>query len=524
MNRRRFLKGSLATLGLGGLQAILRPASALGQAATSRRFVSIQLSGAPPRWMYDFFPVAYGQEGFNLGGNLSLATNYASSNGRYVRPDFSTVSVKGLNAPPFWQLEVPAAGGGRRRVDGLLDNLLSLQGVNTSVDGHETCQRLHWQPVAGVQSRAALAADASESPLSAVSMQTVSFSFQSTRDKSFVPVNEITDDPLAQLLRPFLATIPGVAADRQAAFAAAAQTLDGSATQWAAAAAETRASQDAAFSLFARGFGDLEAIYAQRLAVYQDLIARSLSATLPGFSDLPVGAEGSRDQTYAFEGGEYVQTPDLRSLFGPETNVPGLAEQFVVVEYLLKEDLSRSLAIGSSPIQNLGDYGEQNFDEHATGVMVSLLNNAKYFTALSACLLELIDQLKAANLFDDTVIEVAGEFGRSPLPGGEGSDHGWPGKMSSFYSGRIQGPEIIGNIYSTPPADAGFEAYPGTWGYGAPVEGVQSTLNLNHEIATLATMLGVPSPTNAAPSLVTINGDGRIVRANGVERARIVRV
>ena len=83
---------------------------------------------------------------------------------------------------------------------------------------------------------------------------------------------------------------------------------------------------------------------------------------------------------------------------------------------------------------------------------------------------------------------------------------------------------MIGNIYSTPPDDSGFDAYPGTWGYGAPVDGVQATLSLNHELATLAAMLGVPSPTNAAPPLVTIDGAGRIVPASGVERARITRV
>ncbi len=533
MKRRHFLQGSLATLGVGMMQAALRPGIGWAQSTASRRFVSVQLPGAPPRWMYDFFPAAYGREGLDVDRNLTIATNYASTNGRYTAPEFSTVSVKGLNAPPFWQLQVPRAGGGLRPVSGLLDHLLSLQGVNTSVDGHETCQRLHWQPVAGQQSRSAMAADNSDNPLPAVSVQTATYAFQSTRDKSYIPLAELEENPLSTLLQPFLATLPTASPSLQAALQRAESALDADATRWAPTASETQASQAAAFTLFQRGFGDLESVFQQRVAVYRDLIRRSLSMHLPmpGFTDLPIGSTGGRDATYSLGAGaegEPISTRDLRDIFVAETNAYGLAEQFVITEYLLREDLSRSLAIGAPPLSSLGGegnpYDEQIFDEHGTGVMVSVLLNAKYYAALSACLLELIDQLTAANIFDDTVIEVAGEFSRSALPEGEGSDHGWPGKVSSYYSGRIRGPHVIGNVYSTPPDDSGFDPYPGTWGYGAPVDGVQSTLSLNHEIATLAAMLGVPSPTNAVPALVSVNASGEIVPAPGIEPARIVRV
>ncbi len=524
MKRRDFLHAGLAALGAGAMQATVRPATGWAQAAGSRRFVSIQLPGAPPRWMYDFFPTAYGNENFNLAGNRSIASHYASANGRYVRPDFSTVSMKGINVPPYWQQQVPASGGGLRPVSGLLDNLLSLQGVSTAVDGHETCQRLHWQPVAGAQSRSALAADANDVPLPAVTSQVVTYTFQSARAKSFVPIPDLEENPLSRLLQPFLTPLPpGTPAVR-----AAEAALDADAEAWSRTASETRSSQANALTLFARGFGDLDAVFAQRRAVYRDLIDRSLSnnLVLPGFTDLPVGGTGSRGQQYRIGEQERVETPDLRDMFAPEVDIPGLADQFVVIEFLLREDLSRSVAIGSEPLVGMGGannpYEEQQFDEHDIGVMLSLITNAKFYTALSSCLLELIDQLRAAGVFDDTIIEVAGEFSRSPLPEGEGSDHGWPGKVSSFYGGRIQGPHVIGNIYSSPPADSGFDPYPGTWGYGAPVDGVQSILTLNHEIATLAAMLGVPSPTNAAPSLVTVDGGGRIVPAPGIEPARIV--
>lgn len=165
---------------------------------------------------------------------------------------------------------------------------------------------------------------------------------------------------------------------------------------------------------------------------------------------------------------------------------------------------------------------EQVFDEHGTGVMVSLILNARWCTAFSACLLELFDRLRAAQIFDDTVLEVAGEFGRSGLPDGSGSDHGWPGKISTYFCGRIRGPLVVGNVYATPPPDAGFGEYHGTWGFGAPVDGVRATLSLNHELATLATMLGVPSPTNASPSVVSLDDSGFILPASGVELAQIL--
>ncbi|MEL6189154.1 MAG: hypothetical protein AAFU79_31420, partial [Myxococcota bacterium] len=445
--------------------------------------------------------------------------------GRYTRPEYSTVSVKGLNAPPFWQQKVPAAGGGLRPVDGLLDHLVSLQGVNTSVDGHETCQRLHWQPITGLQSRLALAADASAVPLPAVSIQAVTLAFQSLQNKSVVPLAELGPNPLTELLRPFLANLPATVAGGSAGLDAVLQRLDEEAVAWSGAAAETRASQRDALALFRRNFGDLGAIYETRRAVYRDLIARSLSNNhvIPGVTDLPIGPSGTAGLIFSVDGeGSAPELGDYREAFGAETAIEGLAEQFAVVEYLLKEDLSRSVAIGARGLSGLQAIGEQDFDEHGMGSMISVLLNMKWYTAFSACLLEFFDQLKTAQIFRDTVVEVSGEFGRSARPDGSGSDHGWPGKMTSFYSGLIQGPLVLGNIYSTPPANSGFDEYPGTWGYGAPVDGVQSVLGLSHELATLATMLGVPSPTNAAPSLVAIEG-GRIVAAPGVERARIVR-
>ncbi|MEO1334928.1 MAG: hypothetical protein AAFV29_04770, partial [Myxococcota bacterium] len=460
--------------------------------------------------------------------NRSIVTNFASTGGRYTRGEFSTVRVKGLNVPPFWQLQVPAANGGTRPVDALLDNFMSIQGVNAGVEGHETCQRLHWQPVPGQQSRAEMAADGSDAPMSAVNMDAITFAFKSDLDKSFVPLVFEDQNPLTVLLRPFLDRYPVANATLQSRLTAAGSALDALAESWTPAARETRTNQNDAMVLLDRDFGDLNAIFQQRVVVYRSLIARSLSnnLVLPGFTDLPVGQTGSRDALYNVNG-NIIETPDMRDMFGAQATIFGLAEKMVVVEYLLREDLCRSIVLGARSMSGLtgaqNPVAEQDFDEHTTGMMASLIFNAKYYVALSACLLELIDQLKAANIFDDTVIEVGGEFGRTAIPDGSGSDHGWSGKNMSYYSGRFKGPTVLGNVYSTPPNNSGLEGYLGTWGHGAPVEGAGSTLSLNHETASLATMLGVPSPTNAVDSLLTVDGDGRIVPAASVERARIIR-
>jgi hypothetical protein len=146
----------------------------------------------------------------------------------------------------------------------------------------------------------------------------------------------------------------------------------------------------------------------------------------------------------------------------------------------------------------------QKFDEHQTGAMSSLVQNVYWNVAYSACLLELIDRLKATNMFQETVIVTGSEFGRNPTFDGSGSGHGYTGGCSNIYSGALQNsPLVLGNIYSNKTQDGDD---PGTWGYGAPVAELGKPLSMGNWASTIATLLRVPSPISASISTVIDKG------------------
>ena len=144
------------------------------------------------------------------------------------------------------------------------------------------------------------------------------------------------------------------------------------------------------------------------------------------------------------------------------------------------------------------------FDEHDTDHLTSLALSTFWNRALAACLLELIDQLKAKGIYQDTIINIAGEFGRNPRNNGTGSDHSPEATSNTFLGGALAGNQFIGNTLK----NSTHATYSGTWGYyasnpalstgGAPV----GYLNLGHLAASIATMLRAPSPVTASTTLL----------------------
>ena len=258
-----------------------------------------------------------------------------------------------------------------------------------------------------------------------------------------------------------------------------------------------------------RQFPDFDQEWARLKNKYDNLVRRALHNTrYPGINDRPVGKVSGRDVAYLNDG-VFESQADLRDMIGSDTDVADVAAHFAAVEFVLMHDLSRSIAMKVGGLTGLNaSQDEQVIDEHRTGAMVSLFLNTYMYGAQSACLLELIHVLKEKNLWDKTVIDVSGEFNRRPRQRKGGSDHGFHGASAAIYSGQVrQGPHIMGDII----ADSGNATYGGTWGYGAPQAALGNTkLSVGHFASTMATLLGVPSPINAAPSLVERRPNGSI--------------
>src|SRR5690606_29840045 len=139
--------------------------------------------------------------------------------------------------------------------------------------------------------------------------------------------------------------------------------------------------------------------------------------------------------------------------------------------------------------------GYLEFDSHGTGSMAQNHIFSSMYRGLSAGLLELIQVLKSNGLFEDSLIQIVGDFGRSPRADGSGSDHGFNGMVSSLYSGAFSGgAKIIGNIRKDVSSLHVPTTYPGTWGERATTQ-----INSKYGSQTIK-----PSPLHLASTVLEL--------------------
>ncbi len=497
---------------------------ALAAGINPRRYVSLRQPAAPPRWMYDLMLNAYGSTNQLNLGNASLGTRYVNVGNRYENLVYETVLLNGIRVPHMWANNVPAPVGTRPMKD-LLNNLLVLQGINTTNPGHAGSIALHYKPSGATRSLGALSADYSTAFIPAVNIGASGFIFRSLEGKSAVTIGS-GGNLLQKLLNPFLSQ---ASADfKQKRKVALAGPLKAAETAMAAEAtadhpmADTLVkSQLSAEQLLNDGFSDLATVWTDLFNKYKDLVHRSITSVLPGINDMPIGSANPATRGLDYQSDkQIVKFPDVRTLVSsPTLDIANLAEQFAMTEYVLTKNLSYSLNISPGSLVNMKVVAGMNSvanhvkDEHFVGKVPSLLINSLVYTALSACLLELISSLKTAGIWTETVVDLGGEFNRSARVDGSGSDHGYLGASVALYSGGFNGPLVLGNVMAAPGANA--------WGRGAPVAGLGRQLQLNDVASTIAYLLRTPSPVTSANSLVSVNSTTHAI-AGSVEKSKRV--
>ncbi|USN48662.1 MAG: DUF1501 domain-containing protein [Pseudobdellovibrionaceae bacterium] len=518
------------------ISGMVQKALAESSGVLPRRYVSVQLFGAPPRWMYDLFLNPYGDPATFDPKNANLGTRYTESGGRLTNTVYETAKIKGINAPFLWKYDVAKRGGGTRPMRDLLDNMLALQGINCGNPDHSGAAALHFRPLGASVTQPAMVADRSAALIPAVNVDADMYSFLSLANKSPVQLmaKENGGNLVKTLLDPFTVD-PENKARKQAARVqdlvdGAVSALDAQLAERHPAGKALNVSRKSAGEMFKQVTGDLDAVWAEKKAPYLDLVNRTLhqSEPIPFINDKPIGVVGERNNHYQLAtgggSGEVVAHDDIRDLMRPTTRILNIVEHFAVAEYILENDLSHSVVISPRNFAGI-NFTRLNpiFDEHSTGKMPSLYLNSMYYRALSACLLGFIDRLKDKGIFNETVVEVFSEFNRNPknVPGG--SDHGWEGKSVVYYSGAIQGPLVVGNLLK----DSGDVLHPGAWGKGASTNTATGKplgqLNLGHQVSTLATLLRVPTPVTAASSLISPNPDATVTSDDlYVEKTKVV--
>ncbi len=510
INRRELLQ----FLGLAGCNAMLSPLNLLTQSIISgavtkayaaevnlnpRRLLYIQFPGAPARWMFDFFLNPYNSPGFVP--NRQAVTKYIESGGRYTDTEYKTVLLKGIQAPWMWQFNLPTPNGGSRPMSDLMDNLLALQGLDSGSDSHDISRASVFTPLGALQSFTALPSDYSNSPIKAASADANNLIFRSKKGFSNISIAN-SPNLIQTLMDPFTNKTSAAYNNKKSQLKNYLDAATASLTRYAESehpgAATLAADQKSANELLASALGDVSVYWTNAVAKYTELIRRSLDQTnpLPGLSDLPVGTTATRSNLYRLNlDGTMATNPDLRERL-PFNEVGNLARHMALAEYLFVNKLTHSLTIAPGI--------SATTDEHGTGMMVSLLTNTYNWRAYAACLLELITQLKAANVFQDTVIAMIGDFNRSPRNDGFGSDHASRSSSGVFYSGAIQGPLILGKMEANSNPD---RAKFGTSSSGSVGKG-NGTRDYASLLSSSAALLRVPSPVTAKPSMVA--------EANGV--------
>lgn len=531
-SRRRFLK-TLTSAPLLGLSA--SPAAALfttilaghSQKAwasslglTPKRLVIISDFGGSAAYMYDQFFTPYSSPGFQP--SPMVGTQFKLQNGRYIGVDYVTHAMKGIQVGTMWTHAVPGPNQSNRPMSNLLDNLLSVQGIDTRSGGHgQSALWSHLSPGAK-QSTAALAGDPSDAPFAALNIGVPYFQYLSKAAKTAVNPSMGTfggSNPLTRLLDPFAKVgSPSYQAkrlDAGTAFNSLMPLLDELALSGHIGAQSLIQNRSSAIDLVNFNFGDLVAQWDALRMKYQDLITRAIynpSQPLPGFNDSPIGHGGTGPaQHYQFDGQSsgfaLHLAGDVRDVIDANTNVAGLADRFAFAEFVLLRELCGSIAFDINYLYNLknlqgGDPGALGTDQHATGLYPSMYFNVLRFRAVSACLLELIEQLKSADMFNDTIIRVGGEFIRNTRVTMDGSDHGWEGARYNFYSGAFNGPLIVGKLTSNSPGNQL------GWGMGRSVPELGRRLNLVDLAILTAHLIGVEAPFTSGMPIVTLGSNG----------------
>lgn len=477
-----------------------------GQMGANKRYLFFQMPGAPARWVYDLFLTPYGEERFER--NPAVGTCFSSSGGRYTGIDYRTTEAYGIQVPYLWGIPIPKSGGGTRDGKELIQHLIAIQGIHTGNAGHPGSQILHQRPLGATQSVLAMLADVSPAAIAAININTSQFEFRSRAGKSPLGLSS-NNRLLEQLASPFQPKFQQNYAQKRAQIQDdLTRTIEALNAQALGVNPNLNTLvQDAmsAQALIEAGFGNIGSDWETLTTKYRTLIERSFDQTtgISRINDRPVGSANANDRDDAYSNGNStLNQDDLRSIYRDNTvQIQSMAFHFAATEYIMRRDLCRSLSMRLSGLR-CGSF-RPSFDEHSVGAMTSVWANVFYFRALIACQLELVDTLKDIGVWQDTVINVAGEFNRNAKIDLSGSDHGWRGASVALYSGAVREPLILGSL-----TNDGSQRYRGMWGMGATDPVLNRPLSLGDFAATLATLLGVPSPVTAAQSLVIPQGEG----------------
>lgn len=516
LDRRKFLKTIFLSSICGGL-----PTSILANNNQHNfNYLQINFAGGPARWLFDNPIVPKKNSGYVPHPMIVNSFENPGAIAKISSLKYRTTNISGWQMPLFWDDNLKLETG-NVKASNLLDNALIVRGCHMRNDGHSLNNRKLSAPVPGHESIPGLLADKQKNKLfpsvniigdsgvAGVAAGTFKGSGQAVQ----IDIPQNHDEPLKHLLDPYL-------------------SLKSISDKWGSIVNEELGSSSK------RDFNKIVNDYNKAVKKYKATISYALRVeeynnigerVVAGI-DLNKIKGGKFDLHEAkYLNHEYLMcNSDIRTIL-KTAKVEKLAEQFACTEILLVENLSGNICINVNTITNLfyensykkslvgrkingvgntefnfnatgksytGSSKDNSFqlDSHDTGLLANLFLNHALYKVVVSCISELKLSLEKNNIYNKTLIHLASEFDRDPRPDCSGSEHGWNGHISSFYSGAIKGLKVIGNTYVQSNGESYYQTN-GTWGQGAPVKELGGRPIVYGNIASsLADILGVESP------------------------------
>ncbi len=568
MDRRNFLLKSIQSVGTGILMAsplemfltnvlmgVFGRANALAAGDESgyldKKLVNLTLTNGPSRWFWDLPLRPNGNDAFSynttndpITSMLITKLNAGSGGGGYTG-EYASVKIGEYYLPHLWSGLMATPNGGTAPMSNLAQNMLMMRGLDWKVDSHELDRYLQMVPT-GNSSLLGLVADKATTVLPSIGV-----GFSATNSNFFHSGKGITsramdgNDPFTSVFSPFTNSA-GLRSTNAIAGAAIDRALDimkaksGSKSSYLPNTYQDRAN---AKKMMLLQFSGLSASFLTLKTKYENLISRSfgdVSLRLAGLDNVAVGGAQSNQYRMLFSNRNSFYTgADIRTLTTINSTIANLAASMAVSEFMLTGggispqsftssinimvgDSVNNVAVDSAFSAASGALGSQNFsnitydfnsDAHETGSYIQMILFSRYYRAISSCLYELVNQLKAVTagsgtLFDQTAISITSEFNRSARNNAGGADHGWNGSCYSIISGMVTQPTVAGDI-KVNSTTAG-----GSWGIASPMTEFSGQNGLIGNVAsTLATMLEFKTPTPNNPSYVSKNSLGKVQMA-----------
>lgn len=502
-------------------------------------YVLFNMYDAPSRWNFDLI----------LGSNKHAPNPhpYIFNKIRDNRFFHETFNIRGLNFPPIWKRKYTVENQ-ISTLSQYLDNMILIRGCDMLTDGHDINNMRLEKPAANSESIIGSLSRFSDTVFNSVFCPNEIGSNANATD-TFLSYDKMKSTILLEQAESYFSQL--FTEDYSL------EKANPSLRSFLIKDLSNRYHSELESKLKKIEKIDIKKLYEQyikRVKVYKKIITQGLKVSnirkLISF-DLPSLKEYSLSKTkkfhkealFAFRLNDYiVANEDILSIF-KDCHMNNFAESFAITEILLKEGLIKSSIINLDVIKNINiensipfkdlhkinrfedidkysktkpqndnSYYEFDYDAHRTGNIINFLNTEVTFNITSNILLEFLNYLKKHNLFDKTLVNISSEFNRLPTNSLGGSEHGFNGQNSTLISGTIKEFHLLGNIYKETSKEKA------TWGHGAPVKELQSSIRYENTANTICSLLKIPSIVSAQ-SLVRRSGSS--IRTT-IEEGRII--